>query len=211
MPIKKIDITYCPDSSLGVTYHPRVWRDVNPGMVYVDVGAYNGGTVSKTLCLYPHLNVVAIEPLPKKFINMFEVHPEIISNTTFINKGCWSEKRRQRLHLRGGKLSGSTMFQEQTTHHHQEEVVVNVETLDNLLDEAGVQSVDLLKIDTEGAEAHVLTGFTKYSSGTQFHIEYHYNLGPVLEALMKKPIAEIVIYVGKGGFGGSIVGVFSDG
>jgi FkbM family methyltransferase len=211
MPIKKVEVKYCPDSSLGVVYHPRVWRNVKPGMVYVDVGAYCGGTVSKTLYYYPHLKVVAIEPIPKRIMNMFETHPEIIPNTTFINKGCWSERRRQPLYLREGKLSGSTMFQEQTIHLHKEETYVNVDTLDQLLCEAGIEKVNLLKIDTEGAEAHVLTGFTKHSSDTQFHIEYHHNLGPILEALSEKPIAEIVIYVGKGGFGGSIIGVFDDG
>lgn len=211
MPIKKVKVEYCPESSLGVTYHPRIWHDVKLGMVYVDVGAYNGGTISQTLRRYPHLKVVAIEPLPKKLLNMFEVHPEIVPHTTFINKGCWSEKRRQRLYLRNGKLSGSTMLQGQTTRFHDEEVYISVATLDELLDEAGIQKVNLLKIDTEGAEAHVLEGFTKYLPNTQFHIEYHYNLGEVLAALSKKPIAEIVIYVGKGGFGGSIKGVFGDG
>lgn len=211
MPIKKVEVEYCPESSLGVIYHPQVWLNVEPGMVYVDVGAHNGGTVSRTLHRYPHLKVVAIEPLPKRLLNMFEVHPEIIPNTTFINKGCWSEKRRQQLHLRRGKLSGSTMLQGQTTRFHEEGVYVNVATLDELLDEADIQAVNLLKIDTEGAEDHVLEGFTKYLPDTQFHIEYHYNLGEVLAALSKKPIAEIVIYVGKGGFGGSIKGAFGDG
>ena len=109
MPIKKVEVEYCPESSLGVTYHPRVWRNVKQGMVYVDVGAHNGGTVSRTLRHYPHLKVVAIEPIPKRLLNMFEIHPEIMPNTTFINKGCWSEKRRHQLYLRHGKLSGSTI------------------------------------------------------------------------------------------------------
>jgi hypothetical protein len=50
---------------------------------------------------------------------------------------------------------------------------VKADTLDDILAEDNIQTIDYLKVDTEGSEEQVLTGFTKYHKGTRFHVESH--------------------------------------
>jgi FkbM family methyltransferase len=204
MPIK-ISVKHCKNSSLGEIYHPRVWNVDEQHETYVDVGAYNGYTTRETLLAYPQLTAVAIEPLKTNFKAMKKTLLDIKDDVHMVNKGCWHLKGSLPLLFRRDRLAGSTLIKENATSFHKETEIVKVDTLDNILGSVGILHVDFLKIDTEGAEHNVLMGLTT-TGDTRFHIEYHYNLGQVLEQLLIKNASDIEINVGKGGFGGSITG-----
>ena len=204
----QIEIEYCEDSSLGVIYNPSIWKNVNQNMMYIDVGAFNGETTIKTMEKHPRLWALAIEPNPQSFREMLYKIKYLQERVKCVNSGCWSNQGDNPLYIREDHPAESTMFLKNATRLHNRKITVPVKPLDLIMEENNINYVDLLKIDTEGAEHKVLAGLTKHRKGTQFHIEYHYNLGQILEQLYLKDTQSITVYVGRGGFGGSISGVF---
>jgi len=203
-----VKVKYCKDSSLGVIYNPSTWKNVKSDMIYVDVGAFNGETTIKTMEKYPRLWALAIEPNPQTFRELLNKTNHLQERVRCINSGCWSYQGHNTLHIREDRPAGSTMLLKNATKFHNKKIIVPIKSLDLIMAENDVDSVDLLKIDTEGAEHEVLAGLTKSKGSTQFHIEYHYNLGSILEQLYLKDAQNVVIYVGRGGFGGSMRGIF---
>jgi FkbM family methyltransferase len=79
-------------------------------------------------------------------------------------RAAWSEPTTLKLHLRaryGASSSVSTAGGDALAYFHDREDVVEVEAvaLDDLLSD--LPSVDVIKIDVEGAEVHVLNGLTR--------------------------------------------------
>jgi FkbM family methyltransferase len=133
------------------------------GMTFVDVGA-NWGLFS---LIAAHLvgaggHIVALEPDPRIFamlqanvkrnkLSQIVIHRDAAadSDARMIlaahdqSDGNWAISR-----LVGERTDGQPSF------------VVNTRRVDELLDEAGIGSVDLLKMDVEGAEDLALTGMT---------------------------------------------------
>jgi FkbM family methyltransferase len=55
-------------------------------------------------------------------------------------------------------------------------IPIQVITLDSFIDKHNIQSIDLLKIDTEGYELNVLKGASKYSQKIKLiYFEHHYD------------------------------------
>ena len=202
----EISANYCGNSSLGEVYHPKIWTVEKQHRIYVDVGAYNGRTTRDTLLAYPQLIAVAIDPLKINFQEMKKTLSDMKGRVHIINKGCWHNKGTLPIRFRRDKPGVSTLIEKNVTARHKEVINIEVDTLDKILSDIGVSHVDFLKIDTEGAEHNVLKGFTKTRGNTRFHIEYHNNLGLILEQLLIKNAADVKVFVGRGGFGGSIMG-----
>lgn len=204
-----IELTRTPDSSLGEIYHPKIWAGSTTGFspLYVDVGAYDGITTRDTLKTYPELKAITIEPLHENLVKLVENLKGMEDRVTPLGIGLWGTSGVRTIRIKPEKPSGSTMIPENATNLHTETREVPVQTLDAILKSCGVPSIDFLKVDTEGAEHEVLKGFTPHGT-TKFHIEYHYNLGEVLEQLYLKNAKNVSLCLGRGGGGGSITGVF---
>lgn len=181
------------NSNLYIRFDPIVFKDVKPGMIFVDVGAFNGDTILRTLRRFSGLTVVGIEPLKSSFDAMVSNLSKLTETKHLVNKGCWCEK--DTLMFRTSpKSTGGGSFKQYS--HLGEHDFIEVDTLDNILEDLKIGSIDLLKIDTEACEPEVLMGFTKYKSGTQFHIECHQgNLDDTLDVLKTK--TPDIIYVNR--------------
>jgi FkbM family methyltransferase len=124
--------------------------------VFVDIGAHIGK--------YPVLagrilrgcgRVIAIEPDPENF-GLLQRNVELnkLNNVHLFNVGCWSRDGVLSLHRAKGNLGAHSFVDEVGA----ECVSVNVRTIDSILSDLNITTVDLLKVDVQGAEAEVLKG-----------------------------------------------------
>lgn len=161
--------------------------------VFVDVGAYNGDTVTKALDINPNLRVIAIEPIRSLANDMLQKF-QSNKNVTVVNKAVWSNRQYIQLYEYEGWSKGLSTLKPIMTKlrpiHQFTPNILNYEVqgdlLDNILSEYNIDTVDYIKIDTEGSEDDVLASFTKYRKGTRFHIEFHIvNLENILQRLLE--------------------------
>jgi FkbM family methyltransferase len=169
--------------ALGV-YEPQkvgaVQRLMPRGGTFIDIGGNKGdfallaakiaGAGSRVICVEP-------EPTNASWIRKsvalnnynIEVHEMALSD----GKGDAV------LHL--GKMSGFHTILDGVPNHEQVgAVTVKLQTLDALLSERGIDRVDLIKIDVEGAEMKVLRGATQTLSRNQnltLLLDVHPHLG----------------------------------
>lgn len=163
-----------------------LFKDIKSNQVFVDVGAYNGDTVKRA---NQNLKIIAIEPI-KSLSHRIEHN----KNITVINKACWNKKETLKFYEYEGWSNGLSTLNQKMTYlrpypqftNNISEYNIEADTLDNILTELNINTIDYLKIDTEGSEEQVLTGFTKYHKGTRFHIESHVtNLENILYKLLE--------------------------
>lgn len=174
-----LDITEFTTSSLyfgNVPYEPKttayIRRYLRPGSVFVDIGANHGYfTVLAAALVGEGGRVFAFEPNPPVFeqldehvrLNGFHRHvvriQQALSDTTneaapFFVSQCSSNSGLSSLVPGASAVSVGGLSLDQS-------ISVRTETFDHWLALSGVDRVDLVKIDTEGAEAHVARGMSR--------------------------------------------------
>jgi FkbM family methyltransferase len=180
--------------------HFKYWvpRD---GDIFVDVGAQIG-TVSKTLLgLNRNVRIIAIEPYAPCWPYL-EKNLEG-SNYTLVRKGVSDAPSMKTMIHETARITGdpkrfcagwaewSGVYKIQSEEERKAywtSFPIEVDTLDNILSELGIDSVDFVKIDIQGLDHLAIAGFSKYKIGTKFHIETHYNLAEIMYELVMKKI-----------------------
>jgi len=125
---------------------------VEPSVI-LDVGAYTGYSSIYFAQKYPKAKIIAIEPLPSNFEmlkkNTLE-YPQIIA----INKALWLKNTRVNMFDRETGSWGYTILDHKTSSLKK---IINVEaiTMNDIIREFDINSIDLLKMDIEGAEKEV--------------------------------------------------------
>jgi FkbM family methyltransferase len=143
-------------------FHPK------EGDIVVDVGAHMGRyTITSSKYVGPHGKVIAVEAHPYNFkILQRNIWLNGLVNVTAINCAVYSKKARLKLYLPDEEL-GYTMHHSLMTNYliskynksvEQKYIEVEAYSLDNLLQISGVNQVNWIKIDVEGAEYEVLAG-----------------------------------------------------
>ncbi len=143
--------------------------------VFVEVGAFDGYRYSNTYFLerFRDWSGVLIEPIPESFrmcvrerrrsqvFNYALVGPDAPSSLTLSYGGPLSAERSKE--RTGAQLGRGTAFGWEETY----EVTVAARSLTAVLEEAAVQSIDLLILDVEGTEVDVLRGLNldRYAPG----------------------------------------------
>lgn len=134
-----------------------VRRWLRPGMTFVDVGANVGYfTLLAASRVGPEGRVFSVEHSPYAF--------ERLTDTVRTNRLSHVQAFRMGLSSAAGELPlyvppASDGFHSPTMSAGWEtSVTVPVRRLDDSLDEWGVESVDLMKLDVEGHESHILEG-----------------------------------------------------
>jgi FkbM family methyltransferase len=139
--------------------------------VVVDVGAHIGQyTITSSSRVGPHGKVIAIEADPANF-EMLNRNVKLNQFTNVLLQNCavYSKEEKVKLFL-PSQESGLTKYNTIMTNRARAEkdnfVLVNANTLDNLLEQNGIshEGVNWIKIDVEGAEYEVLKGATSILS-----------------------------------------------
>jgi FkbM family methyltransferase len=131
---------------------------LRPGSTFVDVGANVGyfTLLASTL----GARVVAYEPTPSVFARLREnVDLNGFQQAQLVNAAVMDKPGTLSLHLSGDDPEANSLFGDGP-----QSVRVPAVSLDEDLAARGIEHVDLLKIDAEGAEAFVLDGATRLLS-----------------------------------------------
>lgn len=101
------------------------------------------------------------------------VAKERINNVTFVNKGAWSGPDQFTLNVGGSaahnrlKPADVQMLGEQNLDVFVEERVIDVDSVDNILGELGIDAIDYIEISVNGAERHVIEGMERTLPNTK--------------------------------------------
>lgn len=100
--------------------------------------------------------MIAIKPHPRNYEFLLRnLMENKISSVIPLNIAAWSEKCEMILHEHLSSTTASLMIKSRFKKRH---FTVICKTLDDILNDLGLQRVDVIKINVEGSELHVLLG-----------------------------------------------------
>ena len=125
-----------------------------PNATFIDIGAHIGSIIGKVQYLLPTVNIIAVEAIPQKVIQLKKRFPNID-----IHNCAVGEAPAKAIFYINRTRSGysSLLSPDKKSKDLIEEIKVNIRKLDDLVT---ADNVDVIKIDVEGAELSVLCGAT---------------------------------------------------
>lgn len=150
----------------------RLPSDDEPVRTIVDLGGHAGVSVLWFRALYPDAEIFAVEPHPETFRRL-QANVGHLPRVHLVQAAVWSTDGPRALFASDQSWAASLISQ--PTLHHAGQVTCR--RLDGLLVELGVESIDVLKVDIEGAEHEVLSTFAGLSRVRTLVCEYHRQLG----------------------------------
>lgn len=138
-------------------------KNVNTNSIIVDVGACYGEYT--LVCASKATNgiVIAIEPNPYHFELLKKgVEANNLKNVILINKALTNKEGKSDFYMGDKHLEGSTLFKDKMIqeigNQSYKKIEIKTITLDKLLADLKISHIDILKIDSEGAEVKILKG-----------------------------------------------------
>jgi FkbM family methyltransferase len=135
-------------------------RVCKPGQVMVDVGANVGlYTAIAGVALGPSGRIIALEPDPESFSFLEKtVSANRLTNTQIVKAAASCANGMTRLFTSSRNRGDNRLYQSEVA-----DGCVEVETLrlDDYFEAHGVAAVDIIKIDVQGFEGHVIEGLEK--------------------------------------------------
>ena len=113
-------------------------------------GEFTLGIIDRARC------IIAIEPAPNNVVKL-QKNVGGLNNVIIINKAVSNFKGKIRFHLALSPVSHS-IYPDATIRHKYGTCDVEVETLDDIISSIGINIIDFVKINVEGAEIEVLEG-----------------------------------------------------
>ena len=166
----RVDVLLGNDNSLCLyvcgSFEPNEFafldRMLQPGMVFVDVGANDGYyTLFAANRVGPSGRVLAVEPSSRERSNLERnIARNRLANVTVLPVALGAESGNADLRLAQGKHSGHNTLGNFANDGVLAESVETVEvlTLDRVVSDLALTKLDVVKIDVEGAEASVIAG-----------------------------------------------------
>jgi len=150
--------TGCPEHQFEGKYR------LQPGDTFVEAGAFWGryGLIASKR-VGPEGKVVLIEGNPQN-TDVIEgvIKHYSLSNVTLVKGIVWSRDEYTKMCVWGNPAGSRRAFDSDLVNYPDSIVDVRAYTLDALLPELGVQNVDLLACDVEGAEVEMVLGADRY-------------------------------------------------
>lgn len=131
-----------------------------PGAVVVDAGANIGGfTIQAAKMVGPEGRVISIEPdsLNRKTLRK-NIEANKLENVIIVEKGLWSKKDKLKF-FSSHRPGEHSLIEDNAINKGIRKVTeLEVDTLDNILEELGIEKAGYVKMDIEGAEAEAIKG-----------------------------------------------------
>jgi FkbM family methyltransferase len=130
---------------------------IKPGMTFLDIGANVGYYTALALSVMgENGRIVSVEPNPQSFKYLLKtVVANNGKNVSCVQKGASDKAGSMTLFLNLDNHADNRFYSNDMSGSSCE---VDVETVDKILEGAGVSKVDFIKIDVQGFEGHVLSG-----------------------------------------------------
>jgi FkbM family methyltransferase len=140
------------------------------GDVVIDLGASVGTfTVKAAKAVGEKGETIAVEPeVAHLKLLRKNIEENGLQNVTVIPKGVWSSREQRKLYLSQDTDVQHSLYSQnsQGTQFSEAFEYIELDTLDNLLQELGIQGIDFIKMDIEGAEVEALKGMKQTLSCT---------------------------------------------
>jgi FkbM family methyltransferase len=141
--------------------------------VVVDLGSHIGTSILFFRVRHPGAEIHGFEPDPRTFARL-RANVGAMPGVTIDPRAASGSGGRARFHSAGNSLASSLIADAGPGR----DVTVPCVTLDEIFDELGVDRIDLLKLDVEGAEYEVLTHATRLGDVRAIAGELHPDLVP---------------------------------
>ena len=134
---------------------------VRKGEIAVEMGGYQGFCSLKLARqVGPAGKVVSIEPMPDNFRllekNKMANH---LDNLIIVNKGVWDEPSWLTFNRRKGDGQSSSIEME---YENADQFKIQADCLDNIFQSIGIDKVDFMVVQLNGAEINALRGLTRF-------------------------------------------------
>lgn len=146
---------------LGVNMRDRVFKKyqlygfvvVEPGDTVVDIGAFIGEFSRQAATIAERL--VAVEPDDRN-ANVLRRNIETVENASVLSRAAWHTTETRSFNIARDPSEGSIL----TVDHTEVEDTVKLDAIrvDDIATEFGLEEIDYLKVEAEGAEPEVLSG-----------------------------------------------------
>jgi FkbM family methyltransferase len=133
---------------------------LRPGMTVLDIGAHHGlYTLIASRKIGPQGRVVAFEPSTRERKNLLKhLRLNRCKNVNVEGVALGSKSGRGELFVVEGVQTGCNCLRPPNVAEPTTKIAVEIATLDESLERLGIQHVDFIKIDVEGAELDVFAG-----------------------------------------------------
>lgn len=165
-------------------YAPTEAFRPRPGWVVVDVGANIGAYSAWAAArLNGSGSLVAIEPNPVSFGRLTTTLGLLAVESSALQVACGDADTEVALHFEPGFTVSSSIRSFANASEH---IRVHMRTLDDIVRELGIEHVDILKIDVEGAEELVLRGARQSLRNTdRVILETTSDIRPTIDRIME--------------------------
>ena len=134
------------------------------GMTFIDVGAHFGFfTLLGAYLVGEKGKVLSFEPIPYTY-NQLQKNTATHPNVDIFNYAAFSEETEIKFHdygLENCAYNSGFGIRGEKTDLKSKELIVRARKIDNVIREKGYKRVDLVKIDAESSEFHVLNGMVE--------------------------------------------------
>ena len=129
---------------------------INDGDIVIDIGAYVGSFSLLATRRKANL-IIAIEPNPYSF-KCLKLNTQLNDNIICKNMGVWNTKENLIFFIDKKYPIADSLVIPPINH---EKINIKVDTLDNIINEYKLQTIDFVKMNIEGAEIEALQGMDK--------------------------------------------------
>jgi FkbM family methyltransferase len=132
----------------------RFSRDLQVKTIF-DVGANIGQTALRFYKIFPHANIFSFEPIQTTF-DQLERNTARLPKVNCYHHAFGSKEDNLKIYRQSNSLLNS--LADEVNHYSPESEIVKVKTIDQFCRENDIETIDILKTDTEGFELEVIRG-----------------------------------------------------